>query len=75
MTGDERLAERVDWEEVPPDPDLYEDLGYEIRDMDVISTDNGSGQLLFLPWEEELIRDQSFLVADEDSVVNLVDTR
>lgn len=79
MTGDRdgngQLTEHVDWENVPPNPDLAEDLGYEIADMDVIRTNNGSGRLLFLPWDEEQICDESFIVAHEDAVVNLIDTR
>lgn len=79
MTGDpesERSArESVDWKTVPPDPDLSADLGYELAEMDVIETRNGSGQLLFLPWDEEMIRESSFIVAERDTVVDLVDWR
>lgn len=74
IDGDEHLAEPVDWESVSPDPDLEDDLGYELGDMDVIETNNGSGQVLLLPPDEESIRDESFIVAQESSFVDLLDS-
>ncbi|QSG07767.1 hypothetical protein [Halapricum desulfuricans] len=73
IDGDEQRSEPVDWESVPPDPDLEDDLGYELGDMDVIETNNGSGQILLLPPDEESIRDQSFIVSQESLLVNLID--
>ena len=79
MTGDsggeQAMQDNFDWGRVPPDPDLSEDLGYELVEMDIIETQNGSGQLLFLPWDEEMIRDDSFIVATETTVENLIDWR
>lgn len=73
--GDEQVAELVDWTSVPADPDLEDDLGYEIHNMDVVETNNGSGQLLLLPWNEEMIREESFIVVHQDAVVDLIDSR
>lgn len=73
--SDEPEGAAFDWESVPADPDLEEDLGYRIGDMDVVETNNGSGQLLFLPWDEEMVHDASFIVAGPESVVNLLDER
>lgn len=67
--------EDVDWKTVPADPDLSDDFGYELAEMDVIETADGSDQLLFLPWDEEMIRDASFIVASKRTVVDLVDWR
>ncbi|QSG05384.1 hypothetical protein [Halapricum desulfuricans] len=74
IDSDEQRSESVDWESVSPDPDLEDDLGYELGDMDVIETNNGSGQILLLPPDEESIRDQSFIVAQESMLVDLLDS-
>lgn len=77
MTGDvdgEETPAPVDWQQVPSDPDLEADLGYELDDLDVIETNNGSGQVLMLPRDEEQLRDECFLVVQEESLVNLIDS-
>jgi hypothetical protein len=77
MTGDidgEEPAEAVDWTELPSDPDLESDLGYELDELDVIETNNGSGQVLMLPNDEEDLREECFLVVQEASLVNLIDS-
>ena len=61
-----------DWKHVPDDPDPEEDLGYELIDLDVVSTsDGGPPRLLVLPQDENLLREQAFIVADESAVCDL----
>ncbi|MCU4719603.1 hypothetical protein [Halapricum hydrolyticum] len=74
IDSDEQRSEPVDWESVSPDPDLKDDLGYELGDIDVIETNNGSGQILLLPPDEESIRDKSFMVAQKSLLVDLIDS-
>jgi hypothetical protein len=62
---------REQWEAVPTDPDPQVNLGYEYADWDEFETQDGSGQIMFLPSDEDKIRDDAFVVADEDSVANL----
>jgi len=57
---------------VPDDPDIEEDLGYRIVDWEVIrARDDDSGRLMFLPADEEMLRDDAFILADEDAVCNV----
>lgn len=74
VDGEEEPAEAVDWTEMPSDPDLESDLGYELDELDVIETNNGSGQVLMLPTDEEDLREECFLVVQESSLVNLIDS-
>lgn len=62
---------RADWEAVPSDPDLVRSLGYEIAEWEEFETHDGSGQVMFLPGEEEQIRNDAFVVTDSESVVDL----
>lgn len=61
------------WESVPRDPNP-EDLDYELDDWEVIrARKDGRGHLMFLPEHEELLREEAFVVADADSVCDVVD--
>ncbi len=63
---------RSRWEQVPADPDLEGDLGYEIDEWDVIrARRDGRGRLMFLPQDKELLRDDAFILADADAVCNV----
>ena len=65
-------ATRNAWRRVPDDPDIEEDLGYRIVDWEVIrARDDDSGRLMFLPADEEMLRDDAFILADEDAVCNV----
>ncbi|WP_435154501.1 hypothetical protein [Haladaptatus sp. DFWS20] len=62
------------WKGVPSDPDLEGDLGYELDEWDVIrAKKNGTGRLMFLPKDEELLRDDAFILAGSSSVCNVED--
>lgn len=62
----------VGWWDVSQDPDPAGDLGYDLIDLDVIRTETGGRpQVLLLPSDEDLLREDAFLVADEESVCDL----
>lgn len=62
-----------DWEDAPRDPDP-EDLGYAIDDWEVIrARKDDRGHLMFLPEEEDMLRDEAFIVADNNAVCDVVD--
>lgn len=64
----------VDWEAVPTDPDPERDLGYRMLDWDVVRTSNGSENLIFLPKDDDMLRDDAFIIVDPSLVCN-VDAR
>lgn len=60
-----------DWRQITGDPEP-EDLGYDLIDLDVIHTETaGRERVLVLPADEDLLREDAFLVASEDSVCDL----
>lgn len=62
----------ADWEEVPRDPDAAADLGYDLLKLDVLRTSvEGESRVLVLPADEELLRGDAFLIAEEDAVYDL----
>jgi hypothetical protein len=68
----EKLSER--WEEVAPNPDLENDLGYTLSDWESVSANSASGeQFLFLPSDDDLLREEAFVVADPSSVCDVID--
>lgn len=62
---------RREWENLPTDPDLIEDLGYHWSDWEQFETLDGTDQLMFLPTDEEALKDAAFVVAECDTVVDL----
>jgi hypothetical protein len=62
-----------DWEELPPDPDLEDDFGYEMLDLEVVKAHNSKGQFMFLPRDEDMVRNDAFVVADDSSVCDVLD--
>ena len=57
------------WEALPSDPNG--ELGYDLADWDVITPADSSDQLIFLPTEEEILKEDAFIIADEESVRDL----
>lgn len=54
------------------DPDPKTDLGYEPLEWDVVSAQSsGENQLLFLPSDEDALREDAFIVATEDTVCDV----
>lgn len=65
----------AEWDEQPVDPES-EDLGYELDDWERIrAPGDESDQYLYLPGDEELLRDEAFVVVAPEGVENLVDNR
>jgi hypothetical protein len=62
---------RAEWEDLTTDPDLSRDLDYEASAWEKFRTLDGSNQMMFLPEDEELLREDAFLVVDEEAVVDL----
>lgn len=67
-TAMQRPATRDEWERLPSDPDLREDLGYELLDLEAHETQDG--HLLFLPRDEDMIREEAFIVVCKDVVTS-----
>ena len=65
-------ASHRDWERLPRDPDPEADLGYQLLELDVLRSSDGENEhLLVLPSDEDLLRENAFLVADPESVCDL----
>jgi hypothetical protein len=62
---------RSQWEDIPSDPDIRADFGYEITRWETIDTATDSNQLIFMPQNEELIKDDAFIVANEEDLCDL----
>ena len=70
-TGDDEEGQ-ANWWDVGQNPDAHDDLDYELVDLDVIHHDPGQrDQILVLPADEDMLRDDAFLVADADDVLDL----
>lgn len=66
------MLEETDWRKVSDDPDPVTDLGYDIIDLDVVSTSvEGREQLLVLPTDEDLLREDAFMVIDDSDICDL----
>lgn len=57
---------RNQWENLSSDPDPRTDLGYTGSNWETIETLDNSNQIIFMPEDEELLKDDAFIVADED---------
>lgn len=69
MDKDRRTA----WQEIDADPDPETDLGYELDEWDVVEArSRGQDHLMFLPSDEEQLRDDAFIVADPAIVYDVV---
>ncbi|WP_277541145.1 hypothetical protein [Haloarcula laminariae] len=64
------MVTKTEWEEVPEDPDPHENLGYELEELTVIQSET-KDQFVFLPAEESHLLEEAFIVATEDSLVEL----
>lgn len=65
-------GEETDWWDVEADPDPATDLGYELVDLDVIHTEaGGRDQVLVLPSDEDMLREDAFVVVSRDSIRDL----
>lgn len=58
------------WKSVPSDPDPEDHLGYEWIPLEVLGAD-GADQLMLLPTDEELLRQDAFAVLDSATIEDL----
>lgn len=72
MTDTEYIERTEDWWDIPLHPDPSDDLKYDLIDLDVIRTSTtGKPKILVLPTDETLLREDAFLIVDEDSIYDL----
>ncbi len=76
--GDEAESEasnepftRIEWENLASDPDMRADLGYSIAAWETIETATDSDQVIYMPQDEELLRDDTFIVAEQEILCDL----
>ena len=70
------MAAYSDWESLSADPDPKADLGYVGTEWDVIrTTQKERSHLLFLPKDEQLLKQEAFVIADESAVVDIATHR
>lgn len=62
------------WRSAPIDPDLVRDFGYDLVRWEVVETlTEGDDRLVFLPADDELLRDAEFIVVDPDVLCDLAE--
>lgn len=66
--------EGEEWKDVPRDPDLEADLGYDLSRLDVLQS-GGSTRYMILPHDEEMIEEEMYIVIDECAVYDAADWR
>ena len=66
----DNMVSKSEWDQVPEDPDPHENLGYELEELTVIRSETND-QFVFLPAEESHLLEEAFIVATEDSLVDL----
>lgn len=69
-TADETLSLN-DWEELKPNPEPGPDLGYRVDDWEQFETSDTSNQIIYLPSDESLIKEDAFIVAQETILCDL----
>lgn len=69
--ADKRHTTREAWEQLPPDPDAETHLGYELDEWEEVETTDGSDKRILLPADSEMVRDDAFIVADREALVDL----
>lgn len=62
---------REDWKRLASDPDWAKALGYEVSEWEEFDTLDGSDTSMFLPSDEEVLREDAFVVAEDEAVVDL----
>lgn len=74
-TEQEPKTTRAEWEDVPVDPEPTDELGYEWAELDIIKAEDNEEKLVVLPTDEEMIRNDAFMILSTDSVYDVVDMR
>jgi len=67
---------REELEDLQLDPGIKEDLGYEIEDWNKAEYEEGTdNRKIFLPSDEEMLKDETFIVICPDDLINLSEKR
>jgi len=61
------------WRSLHGNPDEHEDLSYELSEWEQFETLDGTDQLMFLPADEEQIKDAAFVITETGLQVDLSD--
>jgi len=64
-----------EWRDEPVDPDLEENLEYDLSQWEKISVVDDSDRVIFLPESEEQLKDDAFIVSAKSSVCDLASRR
>lgn len=68
----EGVSQQTNWDEIPEDPDLHRDLDYHMVDLDVFGHGD-TNQVVMVASEEQMLRENAFIVAAEDDVCDPLD--
>jgi hypothetical protein len=63
------------WESVASNPDPRDDLGYELRALDVISVGLDDEQCMILPSDADHLTEDEFIVASPNAIADLQENR
>ncbi|GEM_PF-232734 len=72
-SGRDNQFSRSQWVNLSSDPDPQKDLGYAGANWETVETLDNSNQIIFMPEDEELLKDDAFIVADEDVPCDLAE--
>lgn len=73
--GNESGTTAQEWKSLATHPDLERDLGYEAVEWEVIKTPSHSDHHVYLPSDDELLEDATFIVTGPEGRCNLADRR
>ena len=65
------MLSETEWAGVPIDPDPQQHLDYTLRDWQVLTPSRESEQVVFLPEDERLLRDEAFVIVARESLCSL----
>lgn len=63
-----------EWRSLPADPDPERDLGYRLIDLEVVPAPVNE-QTMFLPSDEEMLKEEAFVIVADDVVVDVLEYR
>lgn len=73
--GAQEALAKTEWADVPTDPDPRRNLDYRLRDWEVLRPSDGSDQIVFLPEDEEMLRNEAFVIVQQDELCSLEQCR
>lgn len=61
------------WDAASDDPDPFDDLEYELVELNVLATSTSEEKVVMLPENEAGIRDEEYVIAEADLTVDPLD--